>query len=88
MQTTADDNGHAESCSGKLRNELLDGKGLDMLAEAKGVIEGWRRHHDTVRPYSPPRYGTPASEVLLTPASPFPTGPELSGSMPALAKVH
>ena len=51
-------------------SELLDGEVFYSLAEAKVVIEGWRRHHDTSRPHSALGYRPPAPEVVLWPALP------------------
>jgi transposase InsO family protein len=36
----------------RLRDELLNGEIFDSLAEAKIVIESWRRHYNTKRPHS------------------------------------
>ena len=36
--------GYCESFTSRLRGELLDGEIFYSLAEAKVVIEGWRRH--------------------------------------------
>jgi putative transposase len=36
----------------KLRDELLNGEVFYSLAEAQLVIEGWRQHHNPVRPHS------------------------------------
>src|SRR3712207_7643880 len=46
------ENGFCESFNGKLRDELLDGEVFYSLAEARVVIEGWRRHYNTGRPHS------------------------------------
>jgi transposase InsO family protein len=40
------------------------------LQEARIVIEGWRRHHNTRRPHSALAYKAPAPEVALWPAPP------------------
>ena len=64
------ENGYVESFNGKLRDELLNGEIFYTLAEAKIVIEQWRRHHNTVRPHSSLGYKPPAPEVLSWPASP------------------
>ena len=40
------------------------------LAEAKIVIESWRRHYNTKRPHSSLGYRPPAPEVISWPASP------------------
>ena len=42
------ENGYCESFNSKLRDELLDGEIFYTLEEAKVVIEGWRRHYNTV----------------------------------------
>ena len=43
------ENGYNESFNGKLRDELLNGEIFYSLAEAKVLIEAWRRHYNTVR---------------------------------------
>ncbi|GAB7080894.1 hypothetical protein JCM14635_25670 [Megalodesulfovibrio paquesii] len=45
-------NGTAESFNGKFRDECLSMKWFRSRAEAKAIIEGWRRHYNTVRPHS------------------------------------
>jgi transposase InsO family protein len=52
------------------RDELLDGEVFHSLAEAKVVIESWRRHDNSDRPHSALGYRPPAPEVVLWPASP------------------
>jgi putative transposase len=59
------ENGYCESFNSKLRDELLDGEVFCSLAEAKIVIERWRRHHNTSRPHSALGYRPPAPEVVL-----------------------
>ena len=44
--------GYCESFNSKLRDELLDGEIFYSLAEAKIIIESWRRHYNTKRPHS------------------------------------
>jgi putative transposase len=44
---------------------LLDGEIFYSLAEAKVVIESWRRHYNTSRPHSALGYRPPAPEVVL-----------------------
>ena len=46
------ENGYNESFNGSLRDELLNGEIFYSLAEAKVLIEAWRRHYNTVRPRS------------------------------------
>ena len=64
------ENGFCESFNGKLRDELLDGEVFYSLAEARVVIEGWRRYYNTSRPHSALGYRPPAPEVVLWPALP------------------
>ena len=45
------ENGFIESLNARLRDELLDGELFYSLAEAKIIIESWRRHHNTVGPH-------------------------------------
>ena len=40
------EDGYVESFNSKLRGELLDGEVFYSLAEAKVVIESWRRHYN------------------------------------------
>ena len=47
---------------GSLRDELLNGEIFYSLAEAKVLIEAWRRHYNTVRPHSSLGYQPPAPE--------------------------
>ena len=63
------ENGYVESFNGKLRDELLNGEIFYTLAEAKTVIETWRKHYNTVRPHSSLGYKPPAPEVISWPAS-------------------
>jgi len=46
------ENGYCESFNSKLRDELLNGEIFYTMKEAKVVIEGWRRHYNTLRPHS------------------------------------
>jgi len=46
------ENGYKESFNGKLRDELLNAEIFYSLAEAKYLIEGWRRHYNQARPHS------------------------------------
>lgn len=43
---------YVESFNGRLRDELLNGEIFYALAEAKIVIERWRKYYNTARPYS------------------------------------
>jgi len=56
-------NGVAESLNGKFRDECLSLEWFRSRAEAKVVIEAWRRHYNEVRPHSSLGYLTPAAFV-------------------------
>jgi putative transposase len=70
-------NGVAESFNGKFRDECLSLEWFRSRAEAKVVIETWRRHYNEVRPHSSLGYLTPAAfaarlraqEVAVCPAT-------------------
>lgn len=59
--------GVTESFSAKLRDECLSIECLRLRAEAKVVIEAWRRFENTLRPHSSLGYLTPAA-LAATPA--------------------
>jgi hypothetical protein len=50
-----------------LRDELLNGEIFYSLAEARVLIEAWRRHYNTVRPHSSLGYRPPAPEAVPSP---------------------
>jgi putative transposase len=54
-------NGVGESFNGKFRDERLSLEWLRSRAEAKVVIETWRRHFNDVRPHTSLSYQTPAA---------------------------
>jgi putative transposase len=54
-------NGVAESFNGKFRDECLSMEWFLSRAQAKVVIEAWRRHFNEVRPHSSIGYLTPAA---------------------------
>ena len=56
-------NGATESFNGKFRDECLSLEWFRSRAEAKIIIETWRRHFNEVRPHSSLRYLTPAEFV-------------------------
>ncbi len=76
------ENGYVESFNGKLRDELLNTEVFNTLAEAKVLIEQWRRHYNTVRPHSSLGYRPPAPEVVLTALPMLPSLPGPTGSAP------
>jgi transposase InsO family protein len=59
------ENGFVESFNARLRDELLDGEIFYSLAEARIVIESWRRHYNTLRPHGSLGYKPPAPEVFM-----------------------
>ena len=74
-----------ESFNGKFRDELLACEAFNTLAEAKVLIEQWRKHYNTVRPHSALGYRPPAPEVIVS-RTPMPTtAPGSAGSAAALS---
>ena len=59
------ENGYIESFNGKLRDELLNREIFTTLAEAKILIEQWRKEYNRVRPHSSLGYRPPAPEVII-----------------------
>ena len=53
-------NGHVESFHGSLRDECLDRELMLSLAEARVIIEDYRRHYNEERPHGGLGYRTPA----------------------------
>jgi putative transposase len=82
------ENGYVESFNGKLRDELLDREVFNTLAEARVLIERWRRHYNAVRPHSALGYRPPAPEVVVG-GSPPPRRLGPTGSaQPPIAMLH
>ena len=61
------ENGYNESFNGKLRDELLNGEIFYTLKEAKIMIERWRVHYNTKRPYTSLGYRPSAPETIQIP---------------------
>ncbi|MDN7598091.1 IS3 family transposase [Burkholderia multivorans] len=61
------ENGYCESFNSKLRDELLNGEIFYSLAEAKVIIEAWRRYYNTERPHSSLGYKPPAPQAIVWP---------------------
>jgi len=59
------ENGYIESFNGKLRDELLNREVFDTLAEAKILIEMWRKDYNEIRPHSALGYRPPAPEATM-----------------------
>jgi len=57
-------NGTTESFNGKFRDECLSLEWFRSRAEAKVIIETWRRHFNEVRPHSSLGYMTPTEFVV------------------------
>ena len=74
------ENGYCESFNSKLRNELLNSEIFYSLAEAKVIIEAWRRYYNTERPHSSLGYKPPAPEAIAWPSKP-------AGSLPPAAQA-
>ncbi len=75
------ENGYCESFNSKLRDELLNGEIFYSLEEAKVIIEGWRKHYNTLRPHSSLGYKPPAPEAMLWPAA------QPKPALPAIAQL-
>ena len=74
------ENGYCESFNSKLRDELLNSEIFYSLAEAKVIIEAWRRYYNTERPHSSLGYKPPAPEAIAWPSKP-------AGSLPPAAQA-
>ena len=79
------ENGFIESFNARLRDELLDGEIFYSLAEAKIIIESWRRHYNTVRPHGSLGYKPPAPEVFVPAMAARAAAQPNPASPPALA---
>jgi transposase InsO family protein len=65
-----------ESFIGKMRDELLNGELFSYQAEAKVLIEQWRKLYIHIRPQSALGYRPPAPEAIE------PISPDLMTSLP------
>ncbi len=74
------ENGYCESFNSKLRDELLNSEIFYSLAEAKVIIEAWRRYYNTERPHSSLGYKPPAPEAVVWSSKP-------PGSLPPAAQA-
>jgi putative transposase len=74
------ENGYCESFNSKLRDELLNSEIFYSLAEAKVIIEAWRRYYNTERPHSSLGYKPPAPAAIAWPSKP-------AGSLPPAAQA-
>ena len=76
-------NGYCESFNSKLRDELLNVEIFYSFADARVVIESWRRHYNTKRPHSSLGYRPPALQSVQWPA---PLNGPASPATPAIAQ--
>jgi putative transposase len=66
--------------------ELLDGEIFYSLAEARIVIESWRRHYNTERPHGSLGYKPPAPEVFIPALAARAASQPRPATLPALAE--
>jgi transposase InsO family protein len=59
------ENGYIESFNGRLREELLNREIFTPLAEARILIESWRREYNQERPHSALNHRPPAPEDIM-----------------------
>ncbi len=59
------ENGYIESFNGKMRDELLNREIFTTLAEAKVLIEQWRKEYNQIRPHSALSYRPTAPEAIM-----------------------
>ncbi|MEP9374957.1 IS3 family transposase [Mesorhizobium sp. KR1-2] len=82
------ENGYCESFNSKLRDELLNGEIFYSLAEAKVIIEAWRRYYNTERPHSSLGYKPPAPEAIVWPAPQRGSAPPSAQTMAGKPIMH
>jgi transposase InsO family protein len=78
------ENGYIESFNARLRDELLNGEIFYTLAEARVIVESWRRFYNTLRPHGSLGYRPPAPEVFIPQSARAAALPQ-PASPPALA---
>ncbi|WP_395689192.1 IS3 family transposase [Aestuariivirga sp.] len=78
------ENGYIESFNARIRDELLDGEIFYTLAEARVIVESWRRFYNTLRPHGSLGYRPPAPEVFIPQSARAAALPQ-PASPPALA---
>ena len=82
------ENGYCESFNSKLRDELLNGEIFYSLAEAKVIIEAWRRYYNTERPHSSLGYKPPSPEAIVMPATPRGPAPSSAQAIAGKPIMH
>ncbi len=82
------ENGYCESFNSKLRDKLLNGEIFYSLAEAKIIIEAWRRYYNTERPHSSLGCKPPAPEAIVWHAPPRGSTPPSAQAMAEKPVMH
>jgi transposase InsO family protein len=82
------ENGYCESFNSKLRDELLNSEIFYSLAEAKVIIEAWRRYYNTERPHSSLGYKPPAPEAIVWSSKPAGSLPPAAQAMAEKPTIH
>lgn len=59
------ENGYIEYFNARLRDEFLNGEIFYTLLEAQIMLDRWRIHYNTVRPYSALNGRPPAAETIV-----------------------
>src|SRR4029079_4711921 len=78
----------ARASTRKLRDELLNSEICYSLAEAKVIIEAWRRYYNTERPHSSLGYKPPAPEAIVWPAPQRGSAPPSAQTMAGKPIMH
>ena len=81
------ENGFVESFNARLRDELLNGEIFYSLAEARVIIEAWRRHFNAVRPHASLGYRAPAPEVFVSTLAMAWPAPRRASAPPAMPRL-
>jgi len=72
----------------KPRLRHLNGEIFYSLAEAKVIIEAWRRYYNTERPHSSLGYKPPAPEAIIWPATACGSAPSPAQAMAQKPIMH
>ena len=64
------ENGDGESFTGTLRDACLNRERFDTLLEAQGLIAGWRREDNQIRPHRALGYRPPPETLEIQPPHP------------------
>ena len=83
------ENGYIESFNARIRDKLLEGEIFYTLAEARVIVESWRRFYNTSRPHGSLGYRPPAPEVFIpqftqAAALPQPASPQALAPKPPM----